>query len=174
MEKISINVNGNDFTAEFNDLDNDIMINDKRVKVMKLKQFTSNIFSFLVNNQIVMIELDMNGPGQSYIIADGFYHEVEITNDAKKLIQKYLQETGAGVEEGHAKVKAPMPGMVIKILVEEDSIVQKGDQIIIIEAMKMENSITSPIDGKVLHVNAREGEAVEKEALLIEIEGINK
>ena len=112
----------------------------------------------------------MNGTGQSYINADGFYHEVEITNDAKKLIQKYLKETGAGVEDGHARITAPMPGMVIKILVEEGAVVKKGDKVIIIEAMKMENAISAPIDGKVLHVNAREGEAVEKEALLIEIE----
>ena len=86
------------------------------------------------------------------------------------MIQKYLRDSGLGVESSHAKVKAPMPGMIIKILVEEGAHVEKGDKLIIIEAMKMENAISSPIKGKILHVKAREGSAVEKDAFLIEIE----
>ena len=172
MEKISVKVNDNEFIADIPDDDSDIMINDKPVKIRQLKQYTSNIFSYVVNNKILLIELDLHSNGESYINADGFYHKIEITNDTKKLIQKYLRDTGVGVESGHARIKSPMPGMVIKILTEEGKHVQKGDKLIIIEAMKMENAISSPISGKVIHIIAREGEAVEKEAFLIEIENI--
>jgi biotin carboxyl carrier protein len=173
MEKITINVNEAEFLAEIPDGEGDIMINGKPVKVRELKQYTSSIFSFVVNNRILLIELDLHEKGDSYINADGFYHKVEITNDTKKLIQKYLRDSGAGVESGHARIKSPMPGMVVKILTEEGAEVRKGDKLIIIEAMKMENSITSPIAGRVIHINAREGQAVEKEAFLIEIENTN-
>jgi len=171
MEEIIINVNGNDFTAQIPHDESDfIMLNGKPIDIRQLKQYGTNVFSFSVNNKLLLVELDIHETGTSYINADGFYHEIDITNDTKRLIQKYLRDSGLGVESTHAKIKAPMPGMIIKILVEEGAHVEKGDKLILIEAMKMENAISSPIKGKVIHVKAREGEAVEKDAFLIEIE----
>jgi len=63
-----------------------------------------------------------------------------------------------------------MPGMVVKILVEPGVEVHKGDSLMIVEAMKMENALKSPIRGKVKSIKVNEGEAVEKDALLMEIE----
>jgi biotin carboxyl carrier protein len=171
MEEIIINVNGNDFTAQIPQDESDfIMLNGKPIDIRQLKQYGTNVFSFSVNNKLLLVELDIHESGTSYINADGFYHEIDITNDTKRLIQKYLRDSGLSVESTHAKIKAPMPGMIIKILVEEGTHVEKGDKLILIEAMKMENAISSPIKGKVIHVKAREGEAVEKDAFLIEIE----
>jgi biotin carboxyl carrier protein len=65
-------------------------------------------------------------------------------------------------------VKAPMPGMVLKILVKEGDEVKKGDALIVLEAMKMENIIKSPTDGLVKHIAAVKGNAVEKNQLLIQ------
>jgi biotin carboxyl carrier protein len=65
-------------------------------------------------------------------------------------------------------VKAPMPGMVLNILVEEGQQVKKGDSLLILEAMKMENVLKSPADGTVKKVIATKGTAVEKNQLLIQ------
>jgi biotin carboxyl carrier protein len=64
-------------------------------------------------------------------------------------------------------VKAPMPGMVLKILVNEGQEVKKGDALLVLEAMKMENILKSPADGTIKKISAQKGIAVEKNQLLI-------
>jgi len=65
-------------------------------------------------------------------------------------------------------VKAPMPGMVLNILVEEGQEVKKGDALIVLEAMKMENILKSPSDGIIKKIAINKGVAVEKNQLLIQ------
>ena len=65
-------------------------------------------------------------------------------------------------------VKAPMPGMVLSILVGEGQQVKKGDSLLVLEAMKMENVLKSPTDGTIKKVIALKGTAVEKNQLLIQ------
>lgn len=67
-----------------------------------------------------------------------------------------------------SNIKAPMPGLVLTILVEEGQEIKKGDTLIVLEAMKMENSLKSPTDGKVKKVCVKKGLAVEKGQILIE------
>ena len=52
-------------------------------------------------------------------------------------------------------IKAPMPGKIIDVLVREGSTVLRGEPIVILEAMKMQNEILSPVNGKVVKVNAK-------------------
>jgi biotin carboxyl carrier protein len=65
-------------------------------------------------------------------------------------------------------IKAPMPGMVLNILVNEGDAVKKGDALIVLEAMKMENILKSPADGIIKKISAIKGNAVEKNQLLIQ------
>jgi biotin carboxyl carrier protein len=66
------------------------------------------------------------------------------------------------------EIKAPMPGMVLNVLVKEGDVVKKGDALIVLEAMKMENILKSPAEGTVKRVVAQKGTAVEKNQLLIQ------
>ncbi len=67
-------------------------------------------------------------------------------------------------------IKAPMPGMVLDILVEVGQEIKKGDPIVVLEAMKMENVLKSPSDSKVKSINAEKGKAVEKNQVLVVFE----
>lgn len=67
-----------------------------------------------------------------------------------------------------SEVKAPMPGMVLNVMVEEGAEVKKGDVLIVLEAMKMENILKSPSDGTVKKIHAIKGSAVEKNQILIQ------
>lgn len=66
-------------------------------------------------------------------------------------------------------LKAPIPGVIITITVKAGDQVKKGQELCVLEAMKMKNSLKSPRDGKVISVKANVGEHVQKDAILIEI-----
>lgn len=67
-------------------------------------------------------------------------------------------------------IKAPMPGLVLKVMVEPGQAVQPGDPVLILEAMKMENILKSPGEGRIRKVNVVQGAPVEKGQVLVEIE----
>lgn len=80
-----------------------------------------------------------------------------------------IKELGMDVEESKKvnDIKAPMPGMVLKVLVENGQEIQKGDAILILEAMKMENILKASTDGVVKKVHVIKGDKVEKNQVLI-------
>lgn len=65
------------------------------------------------------------------------------------------------------EIKAPMPGMVLKVLVNEGDFVKKGDGLLVLEAMKMENLIKAPADIKISKINIKSGNTVEKNQVLL-------
>ena len=68
-----------------------------------------------------------------------------------------------------AQVKAPMPGNILDVKVATGASVKKGDVLVILEAMKMENEIQAPCDGKITGMNVRKGDTVETQALICTI-----
>jgi pyruvate carboxylase subunit B len=70
---------------------------------------------------------------------------------------------------GATAVSAPMPGVIIKVLVSEGDSVNAGEPVVILEAMKVENTLTAPISGKVLAVNCKSGDSVKKGSVLVQI-----
>ena len=68
---------------------------------------------------------------------------------------------------GAISVKAPMPGNIMKVNVKVGSSVKKGDVLMVLEAMKMENDICAPEDGTVASVEVAQGATVETDALLV-------
>ena len=79
-----------------------------------------------------------------------------------------------GFEVGKTKqinaIKAPMPGLILEINVSVGQEVKENDNLLILEAMKMENSFSSPRDGIIKSIAVFKGDAVDKGQLLIEFE----
>jgi biotin carboxyl carrier protein len=95
-------------------------------------------------------------------------YEVAISDALDQLIKNM------GIERGRTKVvnaiKAPMPGLILEISVEVGQTVKENDPLLILEAMKMENSFLSPRDGVIKSIAVEKGHAVDKGQLLIEFE----
>ncbi len=77
------------------------------------------------------------------------------------------QSTGAA---GSVKVKAPMPGNIIEVRAKIGETIQKGQVVVILEAMKMENEIMAPQDGKITSINTSKGSIVNSGDLLFSME----
>jgi len=85
--------------------------------------------------------------------------------------EKRLRAALAGKVAQHADfhLKAPMPGMVVSIPVQEGQVVRKGDVLVILESMKMQNELRSPRDGKVVRVRVETGDRVEQKETMLSV-----
>jgi len=77
---------------------------------------------------------------------------------------------GAGVAEGRAGVASSMPGKIVRVLVEPGALVEAGDALVVVEAMKMQNELKSPKAGTVVEVAARVGATVNAGEVLVVVE----
>ena len=99
---------------------------------------------------------------------NGNIHTAKIHDAYDRLIDQLGMKVGSSQKVGD--IKAPMPGLVIEVAVEVGQTVSKGDKILILEAMKMENVIKAAGDGIVKAVHISKGQPVEKGHLLVEME----
>jgi len=83
--------------------------------------------------------------------------------------QAEFNSVSATVGEGGSKITSPMPGKVIKIVVRQGDLVKKGDLLLVVEAMKMENNILSPADAVVDQINVATGQLVDNASALIHL-----
>lgn len=97
---------------------------------------------------------------------NGNIYEIRIEDSYDQLLKQL------GMDNAQASkirtVKAPMPGMVLNVMVNEGSTVVKGENLLILEAMKMENMIKSPTEGVIRKISVTKGDKVEKNTILIE------
>ncbi|MBL8005012.1 MAG: biotin/lipoyl-binding protein [Candidatus Kapabacteria bacterium] len=96
-------------------------------------------------------------------------YDVAILNEREYSHSKMLRER-ASANQTSVKIVAPMPGLIKGISIKQGSTVRKGDQLYILEAMKMENIIKAPITGTITTLSINSEIAVEKGSLLCIIE----
>lgn len=88
-------------------------------------------------------------------------------NSIKSIIPLHIKANGAG------QIGSPLQGSLSKVLVKAGDIVKKNDPLFIIEAMKMESTITAPKNGKVVKVHLKNKTLVQQEDLIVELEDID-
>ncbi len=108
---------------------------------------------------------------------DGKYCSLEIDGElfevyVKTPLEQQMDALGFAATSSHRQqeVKAPMPGLVLSVHVREGQQLRQGDKVLILEAMKMENSIIIQSDAVVKKVLVKNGQPVEKNQVLIELE----
>ena len=151
------------------DLDGDVISVDGKRSVAHLNEVEGTPVRMVTIGDEVHRVVARRGVtrGRYTLWLDGFRYEVEALDERTRTIRALA---GAGKEaSGPAPLVAPMPGMIIRISVEVGDIVQAGQGLIVMEAMKMENELRAGSAGRVKAILAREGTAVEKGAILLEL-----
>tara|TARA_B100000315_G_C14372022_1_gene493410 strand:- start:37 stop:543 length:507 start_codon:yes stop_codon:yes gene_type:complete len=101
------------------------------------------------------------------VTVDHHTHMVQIKDKLEILLEKLGIQNGISTETG--EIYALIPGLVSRIFVKSGDAVKIGGRLCILEAMKMENEITSPVDGIIKSIHIEPGSNVEKGALIMEI-----
>lgn len=142
----------------------------KQVEEVDLQEKPGGWAHVLKNHRSFATHLqDSNFLQRSYIIrVNSKPYEVKISNELDLLIE----EMGLSLAAAQVinDIKAPMPGLILDVLVREGDEVKEGDYLLVLEAMKMENTLTAPRDGVVKAVSVQKGQTVDKNQLLIEME----
>lgn len=115
------------------------------------------------------LSIESLGRGRWVLLPPGERWEVEVLDERTHHIRSLA---GAGVQQRTAEVlKAPMPGMVVRVHAKPGDQVNAGAGLVVLEAMKMENELKAHAPGVVKSVRVTAGEAVEKGQVLVEFEG---
>lgn len=99
---------------------------------------------------------------------NGSWQQAAIKDEQALLLARMGFKAGAKSSQG--VLKAPMPGKVLQLLVEEGQTVELGEPVVILEAMKMENELKAPVAGRLASIKVESGSSVEKNHVLLEIE----
>jgi biotin carboxyl carrier protein len=122
------------------------------------------VYSLVVDGQSVDAHVYPNEDAWQ-VLFHGELFTATVEDEREKRLRAALAGKVAEHEDYH--LKAPMPGMVVSIPVHEGQMIQKGDVLVVLESMKMQNELRSPRDGKVVRVRVRTGDRVElKETML--------
>jgi biotin carboxyl carrier protein len=123
-------------------------------------------YSLIVNSRSFEIEVD-NTEDEYRVLVDGRNYHITLVDERRVRVGG----ANSGLQlQGRQRVSVPMPGKVIAVLVSEGDSVEKGQGLVIVEAMKMENEVRAPINGKVTEIKVKPGDAIEAGAVLVIVE----
>ena len=150
-----------------NPFSEDIMINHKKSDI-KIIDDENGFTYILYNNKKYLADIVERTQNKYTVLINGVSYTFTIETPISYKRKKYLEKTKA--KNKMELVCAPMPGKIVDVLVESGASVKEGEAIIILEAMKMQNEIISPVSGTVKKVIVRQNDIVNKEDILVEIE----
>ena len=115
-----------------------------------------DVLSVLVGGKAYEVKRERSLQGELHMVIGSARYAVDV-QDPRSL---KTRRASAGAEAGPQKIKAPMPGKIVRVMVAENEEVKAGQGVVVMEAMKMQNELKSPKDGKVQKILAAEGSAV--------------
>ena len=132
--------------------------------ICSIEEVSPNVFSSLTARSSIVVRLLENGDGlEAWIGSRKLNLFVSDPRDA-------VSSDKAAAAHGPKEIRAFMPGKVVKLLVGAGDVVESGDGLIVVEAMKMQNEMKSPKNGRIRAVHVAEGETVSAGTALLTID----
>ena len=151
-------------------LDGDRPVIDGNPLEWNMVKLSATTYHILYQNKSYSAELVKHDKESKAITLkiNGQILKVEIKDRYDLLLEK-MGMTGVGVGKINS-VKAPMPGLIVKVNIQPGDVVKPGDALLVLEAMKMENMIKASAEAKVSKIKIKKGDSVEKGQVLIEFQ----
>lgn len=158
---IQATVSGKQFFFEADDADSAVdvqVLNERNLHIIHHnKSYNATLISFNQEDKKLTVRINGND------------YDVQLKNETDLLLEKLGMNSAATKKVNN--LKAPMPGLIVNIIAKEGASISKGEPLIILEAMKMENVIKAPADVVVKSIKVQPKQAVEKGEILMEFGG---
>ncbi len=144
-----------------------VRVDGKRIEARVPEPLSPNFYSFLVGGASHTVLAERAGSGVWALQLRGRRYRADVADDRTKAMRD-MSSAGSALK-ALAPVRAPMLGLVVKVEVEEGDLVEAGGGLLVVEAMKMENSLTAVVGGRVGTIHVVAGQTVEKDELLMDM-----
>jgi biotin carboxyl carrier protein len=158
-------IGGKSYTVEIND-DRHVTVDGKMYEVDLMAVAAPSLYSLLLDNRSFEAFVENDGEAWRVLVRGDLYEARVVDERAVRLANS---AGGTPAASGDFHLKAPMPGLVVTVPVVEGQAVKKGDILVILESMKMQNELKSPLDGSVLRVRVKGGDSVEQNQVLMTV-----
>ncbi len=152
----------------------DLVISDGKLlidgsqKELVVDHLSEHTYSVVFEGQPYKVFIESIVGNSCSVAINGIRQQVVVKNEREQLLDLY------GVSDGQQslekEVRAPMPGLVLDLLVAEQEEISAGSGLLVLEAMKMENEIKASADGFIAKIHVKAGDAVAKGDLLVELD----
>jgi len=142
----------------------EILLDGKPISVDFQSMADQPVYSLLLGNESYEAYVG-EGENGLQVLLRGQQYDVEVEDERQRRLRQASEVPGS--PGGEFQLKAPMPGLIVAVPVAEGDAVTRGQNLVILESMKMQNELRSPRDGVVQRVRAQAGERVEQNQVLI-------
>lgn len=144
--------------------DDEIMVDGERLSVNFQPVMGQLLYSLLLRGDSFEASVQATNEGWQVLLRGQLY-QVDVEDERQRRLR---QASGAiDLPGGEFHLKAPMPGLVVAVPVEEGQSVNKGDDLVVLESMKMQNELKSPRAGTISRVQVKQGDSVEQLQVLV-------
>lgn len=158
-------VDGKEFTVEIVD-EKHIRINERLLDVDFESISGQPVYSLLMGGKSYEAYVSPDDE-QWEVLLRGRLYQAEVQDEREKRLRSAGGASAA--EGGEFQMKAPMPGLVVAIPVEDGQEIKKGQVLLILESMKMQNELKAPRDGIIQRIKVKAGETVEQKQTLLSV-----
>ena len=160
--KYFVSISFNNFNKSY-----DIYVNKKYVNLKSNWNIGYPLFSAIIDNQLLYFSIRRNGP-KFTINHKGALHDLTVLSKRHAELNEIMIPRQK--EDTSKYLLAPMPGLLVSLLVKENQVVEENQPLAVIEAMKMENIIKSEKKVKIKKINCKEGDSLEVDQVILEFD----
>ncbi len=131
---------------------------------VELRHVRGNLYYLRWNAEVFSVQIEAK---KNEVRLGPHVFEAQVEDERSAALKKF--QSGAQSETGITTIKAPMPGLIVRVEAQKGESVKKGQSLLVIEAMKMENEIKSPLSGLIMETMVESRMTVEKGAPLLQI-----
>ena len=160
------------YAATLNDRTYVIEINEDHKVIVDGQEFTVDfetvagqpVYSLIINGHSYEAYVSPAEDGWQVLMRGNLYN-LRVEDEREKRLR--AAAGGVTTATGEFTLKAPMPGLIVTVPVTEGQSVQKGDNLIILESMKMQNELKAPREGTITRIKIKAGDSVEQNQILL-------
>ena len=165
--KYKVKVGEDTYSIEIND-DHYVVIDGQQYRVDFKAVSGQALYSILIGGRSYAAYVERDN-SEWLVLHQGNLHTVHVEDERLQLLDQW-SKSGAASPEGKFNLTAPMPGLVVSVPVSEGQRVSRGDVLVILESMKMQNELKAPHDSIVTRVNVRVDDSVEERHIMVVLE----